>query len=153
MRDAYLKSHERDEVYAWLSCHRPAKDWMRTDGRIARPVHVHHIFGRGSAQRYHWFCNLCTTSDAAHAYGHDVCGGQLEIACLMAKMSSEKSRIACMSPIQDNKSRWVWNPEIMAINIGRASLHGRVSELLQRPSIKSTIFEEFGEKLLAFLGE
>ena len=153
-REEYLDStNYRDEVYQWLQWHQPAKDWMKKDGRILRPVHAHHIMGRGAQQRFHWHCNLITICDAAHAYCHDVCGGQVEIACLMSKMSQEKARIEAKAPNDCDPSLWCWHPEVMALNIGRDSLAGRVYELMQRESIKSTEFERFGQQILDFLDE
>lgn len=112
---------------------------------------LHHIHGRGKDRRYNWFCNLIIVSNDFHTWGHDVSPVAMELVCLKAKMAEEKFRRQLQIPIDPDETRVLWNPEVMAWNIGRASLSGRVEELMSKESVKGTKFLIYGEELLAFL--
>lgn len=142
--------NDRDEAYQWLQWHQPAKDWMGPYG-IVKPTSVHHIHGRGSLSRYHWYCNLICVSDAPHRWCHDVSPHCFELCCLRAKMAAEQTRISKKKPVADNEQQVIWNPPIMALNIGRDSLAGRIDELLAKDHITGTVFERYGSEIISFL--
>lgn len=151
-RELYeFDAKNRDQVTQWLQWDKSAKNWMKTFTLSLRRQ-THHIAGRtGKRAELHWFCNLIHVGAAAHTYGHDVNSNQFELSCLRAKMALEVARCEAKELRSTDESKWHWHPGVLASLYPRASLAGRISEIMARPGIEGSVFQRYGDELLAFL--
>ena len=150
-REAYRSFRDgKDEVVQWMHWDYLAKSWMQKH-RMYQKTSIHHIHGRGARRQYHFFCNLICVSDCAHECGHQQMPVIFEICCLRSKMAAEQERIAKKEPENVDSERRIWMPDVMATNVGRASLSGRVEELISRLSRPAPVIERFAQEILAFL--
>lgn len=145
-----MMRESKDEVYQWLQWHEPAKSWIQPEFAL-RPTSVHHIHGRGAPERLHWFCNLIVSSLGCHGWVHDKFPPAGEIVCLRSKMAAEVRRRIAKESLPDDLSMRIWLPDVMAVNIGRDSLEGRIGELLNKDCCQYPLIQRYGQEILDFL--
>lgn len=149
--DEFIKKEPivRSRIATQIDAH-----WMN------KAMQLHHIFGRGRLEEYHWHCCLVQAQKACHDAGHDYSPYSLEICSLMAKIKRHEKdddlKLIGLIPKVTPPNRLHWNIEAMnkvcKSSTGSPTLTNRIEGILL-PSLAGTAYESMCHFVLQYIQE